>query len=183
MELGTALCLAAVISLAHIHASAPSPAQLELVPWSVPPWGRISTRCSGSEDPASNFQPKYIHGQVKPIIPVPWVIILSVLRETACPFQLPGDTGLHRDLLRWTAGFVPEGLSPALFPSPLPLSMHPSWFMFPSGINLPRRCRCLFPGPRATQGDMFNPLVPIAMAMGALCPPPHRLVLNKGLMK
>lgn len=159
------------------------------MPWAVPSWGHAGAHRYGSEDLASNFQPKFIHGSFKPIIPVPMLcsspavlrppgysFLQCARRESACPLQLPGDAGLHGDLLRWTAGFVPEGLSPAPLPSPLPCA--PSRVVSPDACPGVRGVPSLSPEP--PRGDMLHPLVPIAMATGACCPPPHRVALNKG---
>lgn len=159
------------------------------MPWAVPSWGHAGAHRYGSEDLASNFQPKFIHGSFKPIIPVPMLcsspavlrppgysFLQCARRESACPLQLPGDAGLHGDLLRRTAGFVPEGLSPAPLPSPLPCA--PSRVVSPDACPGVRGVPSLSPEP--PRGDMLHPLVPIAMATGACCPPPHRVALNKG---
>lgn len=61
----------------HQHPSIPTrgstlpPAWPGLVPWAVPPQAHARAGWSRCEDHASGLQTKFIHGQSKPIVPVP----------------------------------------------------------------------------------------------------------------
>lgn len=120
------------------HSSAPSPVQLELVPWVVPSWGHAGDSCSGSEDPASDFQPIFIHGQFKPITPVPMLCASPAVlrppqcsssqrarRDRACPLQLMGGHGSPRGPPQMNSRVCARGAEPSSPPQPLALRPQP----------------------------------------------------------
>lgn len=118
------------------HSSAPSPVQLELVPWVVPSWGHAGDSCSGSEDPASDFQPIFIHGQFKPITPVPTLCASPAVlrppqcsssqrarRDRACPLQLMRVHGSPWGPPQMNSRVCARGAEPSS--PPQPLALHP----------------------------------------------------------
>jgi len=159
------------------------------VPWAVLSWGRAGACCFGSEDPASYFQPEFFHGQFKRIIPVQMLCSsLATLRPPRCSSSqcarrerapVPSScwgTWVSLGPPRRDSRIHARGAEPSSPPQLLPL--HPK----------PARVPAAGPGvgdvpslsPEPPRGDMIHTPVPIAMAMGARCPPPHRVALNEG---
>lgn len=147
-----------------------------------PSWGHTGAGCSGSEDPASNFQPKFFHGQLKPIIRMPMLCSsLSVLcppacsssqcaqRERASVLQLlevsmGTPSGGQLDACRGPEPSFPPQLL-VLCPCPVSPGCVSSCLPWRFEMSIP----CSQSHPRC---DRLHPLVLIAV--GAHCPQPHR---------